>query len=235
MGKDPGGPAGARRAQFRRYVAGVDQHDAQQLGRLGDALGALIEEVAASKKDFLVKAAERDGFLFADGAFRPAPAGPSSFAVTRVEDLALIDEHGRRLHLIANDNPKDAIGGSIELVESVCRTVIAAIGKPASGKTADLVATVKSTLNALDPVPEDVRDAKNRAVLVRKCLQQLSSIVASLAELQNLHGEGHRTAGKRKGPLPRQARLAVGTAVTLAGYVAETYVERAPLKTRRRN
>jgi len=45
--------------QFRRYVASVDQDDPQQLDRLGDvASGRLIEEVAPSKKDFLVKAAE---------------------------------------------------------------------------------------------------------------------------------------------------------------------------------
>ena len=28
LGRDPGGPDGARRAQFRRYVASVDQNDA---------------------------------------------------------------------------------------------------------------------------------------------------------------------------------------------------------------
>src|SRR5665213_1089316 len=119
LGKDPGGPDGARRAQFRRYIAGVDQHDPQQLDRLGHALGALIAEVAASKQDFLVKAAERDGFFFADGAFRPAGMAPSSFGVTRVEDLACIDDRARRLHLLANDSPADAIGGAKELVESV--------------------------------------------------------------------------------------------------------------------
>ncbi len=139
MGADPGGPGGERRTQFRRYVVSVDQHDPQQLDRLGDALGALIEAVAASKEDFLVKAAERDGFVFAHGVFRPAVTAPSSFAVTRVEDLAFIDDRGRRLHLLANDSPKDAIGGAKELVESVCRTVLRLIGEPVPGKTADLV------------------------------------------------------------------------------------------------
>jgi hypothetical protein len=71
LGDDPGGSDGARRVQFRRYVASVDQDDPQQLDRLGDVLGALIEEVATSKKEFLVTAAERDGFIFADGVFRP--------------------------------------------------------------------------------------------------------------------------------------------------------------------
>jgi hypothetical protein len=137
MGDDPGGSGGDRRTQFRRYVAGVDQHEPQQLHRLGDALGALIDEVAASKQEFLVKAAERDGFLFADGVFTPAGTGPSSFAVTGVDDLASIGERGRRLHLLATDSPKDAVGGAEELVESVCRTVLRLIGEPAPRKTAN--------------------------------------------------------------------------------------------------
>jgi hypothetical protein len=201
-GKDPGGPAGVRRAQFRRYVAGVDQHDPQQLDRLGDALGALIAEVAASKEDFLVKAAERDGFFFADGVFRAAAIGPSSFAVTRVEDLALIDDRGRRLHLLANDSPMDAIGGAKELVESVCRTVMRLIGEPAPGK-ANLLDLATSTLNALEPVPA------------------LGAVVSSLGQLR-----------KMKRLSPRHARLAVGAAVPFAGFVAETYEERVTLKNR---
>jgi hypothetical protein len=208
-GQDPGGPDGARRAQFRRFLVSVDQHDPQQLDRLGDALGALIEEVAASKQDFLVKAAERDGFIFADGVFRPAGTAQSSFAVTRVEDLASIDDRGRRLHLLASDNPKDAVGGATELVESVCRTVVRLLGKPVPGKSADLVDIAKATLKALALIPGGIDDAENGAALVRRFLQQ-------------------------KSLSPRHARLAVGAAVTFAGFVAETYVERAALKNGRR-
>jgi hypothetical protein len=217
-GQDPGGPDGARRAQFRRYIVSVDQHDPQQLDRLGDALGALIEEVAASKQDFLVKAAERDGFAFADGVLKPAGTTPISFAVMSVEDLAFIDDRGRRLHLLANDSPNDAVGGAKELAESVCRTVLRSIGEAAPEKTADLVDIAKSTLKALERVPSG-GDAKKGAVLVGGFLQQLGAVVASLGELQN-----------RKGLSPRHARLAVGAAVTFAGFVAETYVERAAMK-----
>jgi hypothetical protein len=213
LGKDPGGPAGERRTQFRRYVASVDQHDPQQLDRLGDALGALIAEVAGSKEAFLINAAERDGFFFADGVFRPAETVRRSFAVTRVEDLASIDDRGRRLQLVANDNPKDAAGGGKELVESVCRTVLRLVGEPAPAKTADLVAITKSTLEALEPFSARVDDAKQAAVASRS-LQQLGTVVASLAQW--------------KGISPRHARLAIRAAVTFAAFVAETYVERAP-------
>jgi len=72
--EDSGEGGGARRTQFRRYVAGVNQDDPRQLDRLGAALGALIAEVAESKQAFLARAAERDGFIFADGVFRPSGA-----------------------------------------------------------------------------------------------------------------------------------------------------------------
>jgi hypothetical protein len=230
LGQDPGGPGGERRTQFRRYVASVDQQDPRELGRLGDALGALIEEVAASKQDFLVKAAERDGFFFAGGVFRPALTVPSSFAVTRVEDFAAIDDRGRRLHLIANDRPGDAIGGGKELVESVCRTVLRLIGKPAPAKTTDLADIVKSTLKALELVPAGFDDAKAGAAVIRKSLQQIGALVAILGERQNFYGSARGCDDKRKELSPRHARLAVGAAVTFAGFVAETYLEWAALK-----
>ncbi len=223
MGEDPGGPVGARRTQFRRYIAGADQHDPLQLDRLGDALGALIEEVAASKQDFLVKAAERDGFVFADGVFRRAESAPSTFAVTRVEDLAIIDDRGRRLHLLADDSPSDAIAGAKELVESVCRTVLRRTGEPSPGKTADLIDIAKATLEAFERVPPSIGDAKKAAEVVRRCIEQLGAVVATLGELRNASGSGHAREGKWKGLSPRHARLAVGAAVTLAGFVAETY------------
>ena len=226
LGADPGGPAGSRRTQFRRYVAGVDQNDPQQLNRLGDALGALIEEVAASKEDFLVKAAELDGFFFAKGVFRPAVTSQTSFAVTRLEELVFIDDRTGRLHLLANENPKDAIGGASELVESICRTLLRLAGEPAPGKTADLVDIAEATLKALERVPAGVGDVQKDAAVVRRCLQQLAAVVASLAELQNVYGAVRRRHGKWKGPSARHARLAVGAAVTFAGFVAETYAER---------
>jgi hypothetical protein len=214
-GKDPGGPDGARRAQFRRYIAAADQGDPQHVNRLADALGALIEEVATSKQEFLVKAAERDGFLFADGVFTPANTAPTSFAVTSVEDLGAIEDRGRRLHLLANDNPSDAIAGAKELLESVCRSVLRVLGEPSPAKKADLVVIATLTLKALDIVRPGIDDTKTAAALIRGFREQLSA------------------AGAR----PRHARLAVGAAVTFTAFVAETYAEgpRLPLEAGRAN
>jgi len=177
-----------------------------------------------------VKAAERDGFFFADGVFRPGAIAPSSFAVRGFEDLAFIDDRGRRLHRLADESPQDAIGGAKELVESVCRTVLRLIGEPAPAKKADFASIAKSTVAALELVPAGIDDAEKGAALVRKSLQQFGAVVASLGELRNLYGSGHGHDGKWKGLSPRHARLAAGAAVAFAGFVAETYVERAALK-----
>jgi hypothetical protein len=232
LGKDPGGPDGARRAQFRRYIASVDQHDPQQLGRLGDVLGALIDEVARSKQEFLVKAAERDGFVFAEGVFRPAGTSPRSFAVTRFEGLASIGDRAKRLYLLANESPADAIGGANELVESVCRTALHLIGERAPRKTADLVDIANSTLDALERIQEGSDVAKKGAALVRTCLQQLGVVVARLGELRNADSSLHGVDERWNGPSPRHARLAVGAAVTFADFIAETCREWAELKTK---
>jgi hypothetical protein len=190
-------------------VAGVNQHDPQQLDRLADALGALIKEVAASKEDFLVKAAESDGFLYVEGVFKPAKTSASSFGVTRVEDLAFIDDHGRRLQLLASNSPKDAIAGARELVASVCRTLVRLTGEPDPKKTAGLVDIAKSTLKSLKLAPAGIDGT---------CLVQLAALVASLGELRNFS--------------PRHARLAVGAATAFAGFVAETFLEQAASKNR---
>jgi hypothetical protein len=227
LGVDPGGDAGSRKTQFRRYVASIDQRVPQQLERLGAALGAMIDDVATSKQEFLIQAAASDGFDFANGVFRPAATSPTSFAVTNLADLASIDERGKRLRILANETPVDAIGGATELAESVCRTVSRLIGKPVPAKSSGLAATAKWTLSALEPTPAGSDDAKKSAAVASMCLLQLAAVVT---ELDEARGSGRGRDGKRKGSSPRHARLAIGAAVTFAVFIAETYAERAPLQ-----
>ncbi|MBD5656225.1 MAG: abortive infection family protein [Candidatus Eremiobacteraeota bacterium] len=211
----------------------MDQRDARQLDRFGDALGALIEEVAASKVDFLVQAAESDGFFFADGVFRAAGPTASVFTVTRLEDFASIDNHARRLHLLANDSPKEAIGGANELVESLCRTVLRLLGEPLAKKATNPAETVRSTLDALGLLSIGSDDDKDGAGLVRLYLQQLAAFVVRLDGLQTVYDSEQGPDGTWKGLSTTHARLVVGTAVTFAGFVADTYVERKAMKAAR--
>lgn len=210
-GADPGGPEGSRRAQFRRYVTHVDQDDPRQLERLGNALGALIAEVATSKEEFLIRAAESDGFAFAGGVFRPAATAAAAFAVTRPEDLAHIDDRARRLRTLASGSPADAVSGATELVASVCRTVLLLLGERPPVASADTAEHVQRTLTLLDTD--------------RKREQQLVAVLVSFDELRDGGGPKARRAG-RPALSPADARLAVATAAALAAFVAETYAER---------
>lgn len=214
LGDDPSAGGGARREHFRRYVASVDQSDAEQLQRLGRALGALIGEVAASKRDYLVTAAERDGFVFANGAFAPAVTGPGSFAVTRIEDVSAIDERARRLHLLANESPRDAVRGAVELVESICRVALLSIGEREPARAADLGEIVEAALGALENARVAGDDATNRTAAVRTALGQCGAAVARLGDVSD-------------GLTPRHARFVTGAAAALGTFVAESYRERA--------
>jgi hypothetical protein len=167
LGNDPGGPVGARRAQFRRYVSSVDQHEARQRDRLGAALGALIGEVATSKIAFLLNAAESDGFAFEGRVLRSPRTAASRFAVTRVEDFARIDEHARRL-------------------ASACRTVA---GRPdAPNVDAGFTEAVNAALKALG--------LRGRgAGAAGRCLQLLGEVVADLDAAVDVSARDARLAG----------------------------------------
>jgi hypothetical protein len=110
---------GARRIRFRQYLSTIDQRDARQLQQLGDALGALIDEVADSKKEFLIRAAENDGFSYKDGAFCVARVSRNSFAIRTADQLTSAGDLGRRLEALIGRKPKEAIGGAKELARSV--------------------------------------------------------------------------------------------------------------------
>ena len=218
---------GNRRAQFRRYVASVDQRDPQHVARLGVALGALVEAVAESKEAYLVRAAEHDGFILADGVFRAAEGMVRrSFAIARVEEFSSLDERGGQLHRLADEHPGDAVAGAMELLESVCRTALRRIGSPNSREAADLVAIADSTVVALALVPPGFEDEHADAV-VRTGLRQLSMVVAHLGALRDVGDDRTTDGGGRRGLASRDARLAIGAAVTFARFVAEAYAERA--------
>ncbi len=220
LGEDPGGLEGARRIQFRRYVAGANQHDPQQLDRLGIALGAFIGEVAESKIEYLVNAAKRDGFTFADGVFKPAAIAVVSFAVTSVEDMVRIDDRAQHLRLLANDRPSAAIAGAMELLESLCTTVLQLLKKPDPKRSTNLATIVKATVDALHATVANTGDADAGFALVRTYVGHASIFIANCDEQRGVID-------------PRTARLVVGTAVSLAGFIAETCLAVGTSRTRR--
>ncbi len=223
---------GQRRSLFRDYLASVDQSRVEEVNRLAEALGWILEmlernDYAKEAVETLQRAVSRDGFTYEGGQLRATSrAGPPVFVAVTVEDLRHVGDQAVELHRLALEHPTKAIGGGKELVESVCKTVLRLSGESVA-KDADLVALAKATMKTLELVPSDVDDSKKGAEIVRRCLQQLGAVVSSLGELRNLYGSGHGRDGKWKGLGPRHARLAIGAAITIAEFFAETYLERS--------
>jgi hypothetical protein len=179
-GKTDDDSGGARRTQFRRYIAGVDRNDERQLQQLGDALGALIDEVADSKKAFLIGAAERDGFSLTDGAFRIAVTDASSFALASLDDIAAIDDRIRRLEVLAGQRPRDAVAGARQMVESAGRIAGDGFGIGAKNKTAAVVRVGLRNLAQLIDSLNDI-DSKLTATHARLAVDSAAAFVRFVA------------------------------------------------------
>jgi hypothetical protein len=165
---------GARRTRFRQYLSTVDQKNARQLQQLGDAFGALIDEVATSKQRFLISAAEGDGFEFINGAFRVASTDATAFAIARLDDSDAIDDRIRRLHVLSQDRPVQAIAGAWQFVESAARLAGTDYGVRGTGKAA---ASVRDSLRRLI----DIVNGLDGLAKTKSAAGQLTSAHAALA------------------------------------------------------
>lgn len=141
----------------------------------------------------------------------------------KVLDAKHLTDQIRRIEAAIETDPSLAIGTAKELIETCCKTILAERGKPVSGAP-DISALTKATMKELKLVPDDVPDSAKGADTIKRLLNNLGTIGISLAELRNLYGTGHGKHGKASGLSARHARLAVGSAATLAIFLFETHV-----------
>lgn len=128
----------------------------------------------------------------------------------------------RRMEEGIERDPALAIGTAKELLETVCKTILAERGKPMEG-TPELPNLTKETFKELKLVPEGVPDEAKGAKAIKVLLSNLATIANNLAEIRNLYGTGHGKGGTTKGLSSRHAKLAVGAASTLATFLFETH------------
>ena len=123
------------------------------------------------------------------------------------------------------ENPTDAIGKAKELVESCCRTILKETGVKDT-KDWSMNELIKATKQKLDIDTESVSDSLPEAATVRKILGSLSGLVGGIAEYRNSWGAGHGKAADFEPLFVRHAKLAVGSSITLAEYLWDTYLWR---------
>lgn len=130
----------------------------------------------------------------------------------------------RRMESSVDADPDLAIGTAKELIETVCKTILAERGKAVLG-TPDIPTLTKETLKELKLVPDGVPDSARGSEVIKRLLSNLGTVGNGLAELRGLYGSGHGKHAKSSGLKPRHAKLAVGAASSLATFLFETHLD----------
>jgi len=149
-----------------------------------------------------------------------------------------IERKGNELKLILNEQyvsqqitlmessienaPHISIGLAKELIETCCKSIFEERSQ-SYDKNWDLTKLMKETTKLLKLTPEDIPNKTKAATSIKQILGSLCSVVQGIGEIRNEYGSGHGKVGKFKGLQPRHAKLAVGSASTLAIYLLETH------------
>ncbi|MEG1026739.1 MAG: abortive infection family protein [Flavobacterium sp.] len=120
------------------------------------------------------------------------------------------------------NSPHISIGLAKELIETCCKSIFGDRNKTYD-KNWDLTKLMKETTKLLKLTPEDIPNESKASSSIKQILGSLSSVVQGIGEIRNEYGSGHGKDGKFKGLQPRHAKLAVGSASTLAIYLLETH------------
>ncbi len=151
--------------------------------------------------------------------------------LTNEMDAGYVMQQITRMEAAVNTDPSLAIGTAKELIETCCKTILNNLdiktinvgGKAKQIKDVDLPQLVKATSKELALTPDDIPNEAKAPGTIKKLLSNLATITQGIAELRNRYGTGHGKEANSKGLSSRHAKLAVGSASTLAVFLLETY------------
>ena len=214
-----------------RKLLDVFENILHQLEQQMDSDNYATEVNADAKRDFdnLTQWLGRDGYEYARGRLL-ARGGHAH--VRELQGLAAqldatqLQKQVERIRASVDDDPGLAIGTAKELLETVCKTILAERGVAVDGGW-DVTRLVKEARRHLGLLPDQIPDAAKGAASIKRLLSNLGTVAQSLGEIRNLYGTGHGKSGRAKGLAPRHARLAVGSASTLAVFLLDTHQERS--------
>ena len=233
--------SGQRRTLVEQHYHTIDWSDVRSVRSVLDVFESILHQAKTyiERKKFgndwqderkaeykkLIQILKIDGFEWVDERIVAGVTVPSLEAVknsTIAFNAKHLNDLISRMESSVDSDPALAIGTAKELIESCCKTILAERGKPTSGtpKISDLT---KQTLQDLQLVPENIQDSARGAGLIKRLLNNLGTIGNNISELRGLYGTGHGRDGKAKGLESRHAKLAVGSAATLATFLFETH------------
>jgi hypothetical protein len=176
----------------------------------------------------LQKWLERDGYKYQEGKLLPVGKHHALMDISDTTshfDVPELHRQVERMKSAIDDDPSLAIGTAKELIETTCKTILRERGIELD-QNIDITQLVKETRKVLGLIPESIPNFAKGAETIRRLLSNLGNVAQGLGELRNLYGTGHGKHGSSKGLSARHARLAVGTAATLATFLFETHQER---------
>lgn len=121
-----------------------------------------------------------------------------------------------------NENPTEAIGKAKELIESCCKTILEK-ERCNVDKDWDIPKLIDETFKLFGITPKQISDETKGAKSIKQILGNLKAIAQGISELRNLYGSGHGKASSFTALEPRHARLAVGSSITLAIFLWDSY------------
>lgn len=229
---------GQRRFLVEQYYHSIDwanPADALKVQNLYETTLVDLEDLAENGAEWAIpyfrqlkKWVERDGFVFESGKLKWASSCGSLHEIAKFAgnfDIPQLKIQIQRINSSIDEDPSLAIGTAKELVETICKTILGD-RKIVFTDDMDVGLLVKLARKELDIIPESISDSIKGADIIKRLLSNLGNVAQGLAELRNLYGTGHGRRGSNKGLNARHARLAVGSATTLALFLYETHLER---------
>lgn len=231
-------PEGSKHAKALEWLRRTNRDPAAEpikvLGRLLDsfmdlpveALTAWDEHLPAQKEKIRLVLAEAK-LQYAGNGVVVSSLGTPTRALSefiRDKDFGAIDAEFQRALEHVEKDPREAVSAASNILESVCKVMIADEGLESPSKQ-DLLSVwgpVRKHLG-LDPSLLEEQD-------LQKILTGIISIVQGIGALRT-HASSAHGAGRKTYKLePRHARLAIHSAHTLALFVLESWQKRQPAK-----
>jgi hypothetical protein len=226
-------PEGSKHAKALAWLRRVNKESPDPLRVLGRVLEGYMDEVLDPSnrwdKERIEKRQKISGALgnaelqYVNGGKISGAMGTPTRALSefiRDRDLDSIDQEFQRAVQNATASPREAISAASNILESVCKIIIADENLPAPSKQ-DLQSVWGVVRKHLGMDPSRIEDQD-----LQQILTGLLSVVHGIGSLRT-HASSAHGAGKIQYKLePRHARLAIHSAHTLCLFVLESWRRR---------